>query len=62
MNEYGKIMTNDPSYKNVMIHKISLRWSLHPLKTQARYDYQKATRTSLDLAKEIDISYTDSVT
>lgn len=61
-NEYWKIMTNDPSYKHVMIHKISLRWNLHPLKTQARYEYQKATRTALDLAKEIDISYTDSVT
>jgi hypothetical protein len=62
MNEYGKIMTNHPSYKNVMIHKISLIRSLHPLKTQARYKYQQATRTALDLAKEIDISYTDSVT
>ena len=61
-NVYGKIMTNHPDYAHLSIRKFTLHWRKHPQKTQAWYERQKLQRTKLDLAKEIDISYDDSVT
>ena len=61
-NIYGKIMTNHPDYVHLDIKKIRLHWSKHPLKTQQWYEEQKGKRTKLDVAKELDISYDDSVT
>ncbi len=61
-NVYGQIMTNAPEYQHLDIIRIRLHWSLHPLKDQEWYERQKATRTKLDIAKELDISYEDSVT
>lgn len=60
-NVYGKIMTGHPDFIHLNIKKFRLHWSKHPLKTLAWYEHQKKTRTKLDLAKEIDISYDDSV-
>jgi len=60
-NVYGKIMTNHPDYAHLNIRKFHLHWSKHPLKTLAWYEKQKWERTKLDMAKEIDISYDDSV-
>jgi len=61
-NVYGQVMTNQKKYKHLMIKKTRLLRDQHPFKTQTRYQFQKATRTSLDLAKEVDISYETSVT
>lgn len=61
MNIYGKIMTNHPDYIHLDIKKYRLHWKLHPLKTQERYEREKKKRTVLDVAKELDISYDDSV-
>lgn len=61
-NVYGKIMTNHPDYEHLEIKKIRLHWRLHPLKDQEWYETQKRQRTKLDVAKELDISYDDSVT
>ncbi len=61
-NVYGQVMTNQKKYKHLMVKKTRLHWKLHPFKTQVRYEFQKATRTQLDLAKEVDISYETSVT
>lgn len=55
-------MTNHPDYNHMPIKKYRLLWKLHPKKTQERYENEKKNRTKLDLAKEIDISYDDSVT
>ena len=60
-NVYGKIMTNHIDYRHMSLKKYRLIWKLHPKKTQERYDNEKKNRTKLDLAKEIDISYDDSV-
>lgn len=60
-NVYGKIMTGHPDYIHLNIKKVRLHWRKHPLKTEAWYEKQKRERTRLDLAKEIDISYDDSV-
>lgn len=60
-NVYGKVMTNHKDYAHLLINKIRLLWNLHPLKTKAWYELQKMERTSLDLAKEVDISYETSV-
>ena len=54
-------MTNHKDYAHLLIHKIRLLRTLHPLKTKAWYELQKMERTSLDLAKEIDISYETTV-
>ncbi len=35
----------------------TILWHLHPLKDQAWYDLQKATRSTVDLAQNIDINY-----
>jgi hypothetical protein len=61
-NVYGKIMTNHPDFSHLDIKKHTLHWRLHPLKDEAWYEKQKRSRTKLDLAKEVDISYDDSVT
>ena len=61
-NVYGKIMTNHKDYAHLDIRKCTLRWTDHPLKTLEWYEKQKLQRTKLDMAKEIDISYDDSVT
>lgn len=61
-NVYGQIMTKSGSYENLDIERIRLHWSLHPEKDQEWYEEQKKTRTKLDIAKELDISYDDSVT
>lgn len=61
-NVYWKIMTNHPDYAGLDIKKFKLHWTLHPLKTQEWYEAQKKKRTKLDIAKELDISYDDSVT
>lgn len=60
-NVYGQVMTNQKKYRHLMIKKTRWLRDKHPFKTQVRYQYQKATRTSLDLAKEVDISYETSV-
>ena len=54
-------MTNHKDYKHLLVKKIRLHRKDHPLKTDVRYKFQKETRTSLDLAKEVDISYETSV-
>lgn len=61
-NVYGKIMTGEKDYKHLDFHKHTLHWSLHPSKTQEWYEEQKTKRTKLEMAKELDISYEDSVT
>ena len=61
-NVYGKVMTNHKDYAHLLINKIRLLRNQHPLKTNARYELQKVERTSIDLAKEVDISYETSVT
>lgn len=61
-NIYGMVMTNHEDYKHLNIFKIRLHWTLHPLKTQEWYEEEKKKRTKLDIAKELDISYEDSVT
>lgn len=61
-NVYGKVMTNHPDYRHLQMSKYTLHWSKHPLKTQEWYEQQKLTRTKLDIAKELDISYEASVT
>jgi len=55
-------MTNHPDYVHLKIKKFRLHWTAHPLKTQEWYEHQKQIRTKLDVAKELDISYDDSVT
>lgn len=60
-NVYGKVLTNHKDYRHMMVKKIRLHRTDHPFKTQVRYQYQKETRTKLDLAKEVDISYETSV-
>lgn len=60
-NVYWKIMTNHPDYKNIELKKFRLHWSSHPLKSHTWYEKQKKTRTKLDIAQELDISYDDSV-
>jgi len=60
-NVYWKIMTNHPDFKDLSIKKLRLHWSQHPLKTQEWYEIEKSKRTKLDVAKELDISYDDSV-
>ena len=54
-------MTNHPDYIHLDIKKYRLHWKLHPLKTEERYEREKKKRTVLDVAKELDISYDDSV-
>ena len=61
-NVYGKIMTKHRDYVHLDMQRIRLHWSLHPLKTDEWYEKQKRSRTKLDIAKELDISYDDSVT
>lgn len=61
-NIYWKIMTNHPDYIHLKIKKFRLHWTAHPLKTQEWYEIQKSNRLKLDVAKELDISYDDSVT
>lgn len=60
-NIYGRIMTNHKDYAHLSIKKHRLHWSKHPLKTIEWYEAQKKKRTKLDVAKELDISYDDSV-
>lgn len=60
-NVYWKIMTNHIDYKNLELKKFRLHWSSHPLKNHTWYEKQKKTRTKLDIAQELDISYDDSV-
>jgi hypothetical protein len=55
-------MTDHPDYKHLLKRKIRLYRKDHPLKTDARYKYQQHTRTTLDLSKEVDISYETSIT
>jgi hypothetical protein len=61
-NLYGKVMTNHIDYNHLNIKKFRLHWSLHPFKTQKWYEEEKLKRTTLDIAKELDISYDESVT
>lgn len=60
-NVFGKVMTGDAQYKNLDLIKKTLHWKLHPKKTQEWYDNEKKRRTPLDMAREIDLSYDDSV-
>jgi len=60
-NVFGKIMTNDKDYKHLGIRKKSLHWKEHPLKDEVWYEKQKLKRTPLDMAREIDLSYDNSV-
>lgn len=61
-NIYGKIMTSHKDYKHLAINKFRLHWSDHPNKDNAWYSKEKLKRTKLDVAKELDISYDESVT
>lgn len=61
-NVYGQMMTRTGEFENLDIVRIRLHWSLHPLKTQEWYEAEKRKRTAIDIAKELDISYEDSVT
>ena len=61
-NVYGKIMTKHKDYEHINIRKFTLHWKDHPLKDWVWYEKEKKNRTPLDLAKEVDISYDDSVT
>lgn len=61
-NIYWKVMTNHPDYKSLNIKKIRLHWTLHPLKDEEWYKEEKEKRTKVGVAKELDISYDDSVT
>jgi len=61
-NLYGKIMTSHKDYAHLDIEKIRLHWKQHPHKTQEWYENEKKNRTKLDVAKELDISYNESVT
>lgn len=61
-NVYGQVMTNGEDYKHLSIERIRLHWTLHPLKDEAWYEEEKKKRTKLDVAKELDISYEESVT
>lgn len=60
-NVYWKVMTNHKSYRHLLNKKVKLIWKEHPLKSEVWYEYQKLTRTSVDLAQEVDISYETSV-
>ena len=61
-NVYGKIMTEHADYVHLDIKKFRLHWLDHPLKTQEWYEKEKGERLKIDVAKELDISYDDSVT
>ena len=61
-NVYGKIMTSHEDYAHLSMKKFRLHWSDHPNKTQVWYENEKKNRTPLETAKELDISYDDSVT
>lgn len=61
-NVYGQVMTKQGEYANLDVVRIRLHWTLHPEKTMEWYEAEKARRTPLDVAKELDISYEDSVT
>lgn len=61
-NVYGKIMTNHIDYRHLQLKKYRLLRKLHPNKTEERYENEKKNRLKIDIAKEIDISYDDSVT
>ena len=54
-------MTNHKDFVHLTIKKHRLHWSKHPLKTNEWYELQKKRRTRLEIAKELDISYDDSV-
>lgn len=60
-NLYGKVMTGNKDYAHLNIRKFRLHWSLHPLKTKEWYEKEKSRRTREDIARELDISYDDSV-
>ena len=60
-NVYGKIMTKHKDYKHIQGDFIRLHWTLHPNKTQEWYEEEKKKRTKLDIAKELDISYENSI-
>jgi len=62
MNLYGKVMTDHRDYRHLQFKKYTLHWTKHPLKTQEWYEQEKMKRTKIDMAKELDISYEDSVT
>ena len=55
-------MTNHKDYKHIQAKKYRLHWAQHPLKTQAWYEEEKLYRDTLSIAKELDISYDNSVT
>lgn len=42
------------------IDRLTLHWSLHPLKDQAWYEFEKTRRTDEEVAQELDISYQKS--
>ncbi len=60
-NVYWKVMTKHKDYEHLTVKRTRLHRPLHPLKNKIWYEIQKLTRTKTDLAKEIDISYEDSV-
>lgn len=61
-NVFGKVMTGHKEYQQEWLKKFHRHWTMHPLKTQERYENEKKRRTKLEIAKELDISYDDSVT
>lgn len=46
---------------DLLIKRFSLHWTLHPFKDEAWYEAEKARRTPQELAQEVDISYTASM-
>ena len=61
-NVYGKIMTSHKDYEDLSIKRLRLHWQSHPLKDGEWYLKEQQKRTKLDIAKELDISYDESVT
>ena len=61
-NIYGKIMTNHKDYQHLTFKRFTLHWRIHPHYDDEWYEKQKKERTKLEIAKELDINYDDSVT
>lgn len=56
-NHFYKLRSQNAG--KIDVHR--MHWSLHPLKTQAWYDKEKTQRSKQDLAAEVDIDYTASI-
>lgn len=48
--------------REMLISIHTMHWSQHPFKDASWYEFEKATRTKEELAQEVDISYSKSLT